>query len=122
MYFVIIAIIIIVIAVFIVLKSLINSLRSIIIPTDIKKNGMKSEFPTNCILFINILFSGIIELSVRPAKNAPITGSKPTRCDKYASINSMVITKTYSSIPSSDEKLLKNHLVINGKNFKVRVI
>src|SRR5690606_24938369 len=52
----------------------IKTLISTIIPTDIKKKGMKMAFPMNSIRFIKAEECGMSLLSAKPATNAPIIG------------------------------------------------
>ena len=54
-----------------------TALKSISIPTPIRKNGMKIALPTNSNLFINGEIRGIKELIAIPTKKAPIIASSP---------------------------------------------
>src|SRR5690606_7827370 len=53
-------------------KSLKKTLKSINIPTLMRKKGIKIALPTNSTRFINEEVRGIKRLSDKPAKNAPI--------------------------------------------------
>ena len=83
------------------------------IPTPIKKNGIKREWPTNSIRFIKAEVWGIKRLRVRPAKKEPIMGSIPANWAKKQERNTMASTKIYCEMGSSN--FLKNHRTKNGK-------
>ncbi len=56
-----------------------RSLMFTMSPTEIRKNGMNSASPTKRSRIMSRLCSGISMFSVRPARNAPIIGSRPAR-------------------------------------------
>ena len=64
-------------ATLIVSKSLKKTVKSINIPTLIKKKGIKIAFPTNSTLFISDEVCGINLFKAKPAKKAPIIASIP---------------------------------------------
>ncbi|MNY12387.1 hypothetical protein D3C86_1454660 [compost metagenome] len=66
-----------------------KTLTSTIIPTLIKKKGMKIAFPINSIRFISAEEWGINLFNAKPATNAPIIGSSPAISDKKAAKNTI---------------------------------
>ncbi len=94
-----------------------NARKSISIPTLIKKNGMKMEFPTKSMRFMSGEVRGIKRLSASPARNAPMMASIPAIIDITAPRNTIASTKIYWVTLSL--KRLKNHRAITGKMNKM---
>ncbi|MPM64869.1 hypothetical protein SDC9_111760 [bioreactor metagenome] len=63
------------------------------IPTEIKKTGIKSEFPKNSIRFINADECGISRFKASPAAKAPMIGSIPPSSAKKPQKNTTNSTK-----------------------------
>src|SRR5690606_2086975 len=70
-----------------------NTLISTIIPTDIRKKGIKIALPINSILFIKAEECGISLFKANPAANAPMIGSSPAISAIKAEKNTTVKTK-----------------------------
>ena len=71
-------------AISMVLLSLKKILKSISIPTLMRKKGMKMAFPTNSTRFINADVCGMSLLRAKPAKKAPIMASIPASSARSA--------------------------------------
>ena len=82
------------------------------------KNGMKSVLPMKAILFIRADVLGIILLTARPARNAPMIGSKPPSCAKNDDMNMMASTRMKCA-PFSFSKRRKNSFSTQGNSLKI---
>ena len=92
--------------------SLNNIVKSTIMPTLIKKNGMKMAFPTKSMRFINGERLGINLFKEIPARKAPTMYSIPASLARNAPMNTMPSTKIYCATLSLYR--LKNHLPTSG--------
>ena len=71
-----------------------RAFTSIIIPTPIRKYGIKIAFPTNSNLFISGDTCGMSLLRTSPVRNAPMIPSIPTNCIRPAPRNTIARTNT----------------------------
>ena len=86
-------------------------------PTPIRKKGMKTALPTNSMRFIRGEVRGMSRFMARPARKAPMMGSRPAACARKAPKKTMTSTKTYCETLSLHR--LKNQRPMIGKSSRM---
>ena len=84
------------------------------IPTLMRKKGMKMALPTKSMRFISGEVRGMSRPMARPARKAPMMGSRPAASAAKAPRKTIISTKMYCAMLSL--QCLKNQRPMSGKS------